>query len=83
MRIKRLDCSMEFFLFRLKGKEHHFKIIKNALPKSARVINIIPQHDRLSVWLIIESEEFEDINEMAMIPQLDPMVFEEFPKNEP
>lgn len=79
MRIKRMQASMEFLLFYMKKGEHHFKVTKGALPSDARLIGIQPDSlfEKGVYWLLIESDEFENLPEASVIPIIPGPTFEE------
>ena len=77
MKIKKLGISYEFFSDFFKKREYHFKVIANPLPNDSKIIRMSEDIERNTVWLLIQSEKFKDINEAEMIPILDPPVFEE------
>lgn len=71
-RLKRMRVSPDFLIEWLKYKEAHYTI-KNTLPEDTKVIRVYESlHFYLGeVWIVIESKEFKELPEGAMIPELE------------
>ncbi|KKN41975.1 hypothetical protein LCGC14_0717790 [marine sediment metagenome] len=72
-----LYVSPQFWGSMLKQDEMHVKI-ENPLPDDAKYIETRYDMDRGLLYMIFESEEFEDITDKgAMIPEIPPIMFTE------
>jgi hypothetical protein len=75
MRYAKIRCSSELLISMMKeGYETHVKVIENGLPQDAR-FKYAFQFDGW-VYLVVESDSFDDIKEGDKIPELDAVTFE-------
>jgi len=71
MRYKMLRVS-SFFLVELFKKETTIKVLNNALPKDTTFIRIYNDvgNGWGDIFIVVESSEFNDLNEGDVIPEL-------------
>ena len=79
MRVKYIEVSYDFMTNWFKKGEHHFRVIENALPNDAKVIDAFksPFQQVRTLRLIITSKRFKDIPDTGMIPKHEPIVFQD------
>lgn len=72
MRVARVEVSYDVFLWHLRG--HEMTAVETDLPADARIIAIYTEPDRRIAWLHVESATFDDVPELAEIPQFSPVM---------
>ena len=67
-RLRYIPVYTDFFIDCLKGGEIHAICVDNVLPQDTKMVRM--GHDQLgSMFIVVESEEFDDIGEYDEIPQ--------------
>jgi len=74
MKRARLEVSPQFWVTRLKSDEMHVKI-ENSLPDDVKYIDTRYDFDCDVLYIVCESEEFEDVSEDGELPVIKPVRF--------
>jgi hypothetical protein len=68
-----LQVTPEFFMWIATGA---FEVVMQPLPPDAKLVGAFYDHHRNLFGVVIESQEFEEVREGAILPTLHPPFFE-------
>lgn len=83
-RLRRVSVTPEFLLMFFGDGERHFKAIANIVPEGVRIANCYVDHSpmdvmpngyqpegRFIIWIVISHPSFEEVPDMADVPDMD------------
>jgi hypothetical protein len=74
MKLKKVLVSVEFCKMIMSGKKQIFQVIENCLPQDTKLIRVGMSDQHQTAYLIIQSEEFDNIPEGHEIPDYIPKI---------